>query len=183
MRTALPTIILAGLLGTLSAKDAVTESALEKDNKVVVSVKTQGRHEKRSFTFPAPISDYKVIPFMPGASVIIAARPKEEGDWFWGIGYLGANAPVEGTVVKWTKSPPHDAKMLAIEHPEGDSFVVYAAAFKLDFPNANEIRSYAYVNHCPVPVGDRDFVGRLHWGDIRGSLKFEPGKQDAPSNR
>lgn len=169
--------MLAGLLGTLFAKDEVTDSTLAEADQVVVSVKTEGRHQKRSFKFPNAISDYKVIPFMPGSSVVIAARPKEAGDWFWGIACLGENASVEGMVVRWAKSPPHDAKLLAVEHPEGDSFVVYAASFKRDFPNANEIRSYAYVNHCPVPFGDRDSGGCLYSGDIGGAVKFESAEQ------
>jgi len=178
MRTTLPALILAGLLGTLFAKDEITDSAMTEADKVVVSVKTEGRQEKRSFKFPKAISDYKVIPFMPSASVIIAARPKEAGGWFWGIAYLNEDAPDEGRVVTWTKSPPHDAKLLAVEHPGGDFFVVYAVTFKRDFPNANEIRSYAYVNHCPVPVGDRDIVGCLYSGDIGGPLKIEPAEQE-----
>lgn len=171
--------MLVGLFGTVFAKDEVTGSALVDGHKVVVSVKTEGGIEKRSFKFPKPISGYKVIPFIPGASVIIAARPKEEGDWFWGIAYLGNGAPEDGAVLRWTKSPPHDAQILALDHPEGDTFVVYAASFKRHSPNANEIRTYAYVNHCPVPVGDRDPVGCLYSGDIGGLLKIEPTEAGA----
>jgi hypothetical protein len=178
MKSALTTIILAGFLGTLFAKDEITHSALEEGNKVVVSVKTEGKIYKRSFKFPNPISDHKVIPFMSTESVIVAARPKVAGDWFWGIAHLGDDAPIEGTVMRWTKSPPHDAKILSLERLEGDSFVVYAASFKRNFSNANEIKTYAYVNHCPVPVGDRDPVGFLYSGDIGGPLETISAEQD-----
>lgn len=179
MKTALLTFILVGIFAVASAKDEVTDSVLEGGTKVTVSVKTDGRTEKRTFEFPKVIADYRVIPFMPGASVIIAAKPREAGDWFWGIAYLGDGASGKGTVVRWTKSPPHDAKLLDVEHPEGDSFVVYAASFKRDFPNANEIRTYAYVNHCPAAVGDRDPAGCLYSGEIGGPLKFEQAEAGA----
>ncbi|MES2924927.1 MAG: hypothetical protein V4819_25450 [Verrucomicrobiota bacterium] len=177
MKTALLTFLLVGIIQAASAKDEVADSVLADGSKVTVSVKTDGRTEKKTFDFPKAITDYKVIPFMPGASVIIAAKPREAGDWFWGIAYLGDGAPEKGTVVRWTKSPPHDATLLAVEHPEGDSFVVYAASFKRDFPNANEIRTYAYVNHCPAAFGARDPVGCLYSGEIGGPLKFEQAEQ------
>jgi hypothetical protein len=177
MKTNLITIVLVGIFGGASANDKVADSELTDGNKITIEVKTDRKTSKKTFEFPNAVADYRVIPFMPGESVIIVAKPEEAGDWFWGIAYLGDGAPEAGTVVRWTASPPHDAKLLAVEHPEGDSFVVYAATFKRDFPNANAIRTYAYVNHCPGAVGDRDIVGYLYSGEIGGPLQIGSAEQ------
>jgi hypothetical protein len=45
---------------------------------------------------------------------------------------------------------------------------------------ANEITTYAYVNHCPLPGLERDPIGSFYSGDIGGpenfdGIKVEPG--------
>lgn len=186
LKLTLLALVLMGTLATAPAEDQILDSVLAEGNKVTIHVKVGGRSEKVEFEFPEAISDYRVIPFMQGSSVVIAAKPREPGDWFWGIAPLGNGAPATSTVARWTSSPPHDAKLLAVENPEGDSFVVHAASFKRDQSGGNAIRAFAYVNHCPASLDGRDIVGHLYSGEIGGPMALpgiEPAGGRSPAAR
>lgn len=153
----------------LQAADKITRSVLSDGRVLAVEAHLGEKEVKFEFRFPEVVSAYKLEPFMEGKSVFVAAKPNNGSDWYWGIAYCGDNGSIHVGITRWRESPPKDASLLGIGMPGGDSVVIYASRFVRSSANANEITSYAYVNHCPAPIGGRDLGGHLYSGEIGGS--------------
>ena len=169
-------ITISIVLSMLTSASVLVDDSVQKEELVDRTIlnlwiNTSEGGVERTFRFPTPIVDYKLLPFTPGDSLIVAAKPANGSDWYWGVAYF-KDSNHKTVITKWSKSPPADAVLLSITQPQKGSVVIYAARFNRNFPNANEIETFAYVNHCPSPFfAEYDLGGQLYSGNIGGPYK------------